>query len=66
MNRPKDFRVANADNILKDMDIAFEDVCAAMEEAGVNNPKKLSVFEFNQRIEYFNKKKSKNNTAKNG
>lgn len=41
------------------MDAAFEDVCSAMQEAGVSDPKKLSTFEFYYKIQYFEAKKQK-------
>lgn len=41
------------------MDLEFETLCAALESNGVLNPKKLSVFEFNAKIDYFEKKTSK-------
>lgn len=42
------------------MDMAFEEVCAVLEEAGVNNPKQMTVFEFNQRKIFYEKKWSNN------
>lgn len=59
MNEPKDFKANSPDNILNEMDISFENVCTALEEAGVNNPKKLTVFEFQSKIIYFESKKPK-------
>jgi len=35
MNEPKDFKANSPDNILNEMDISFENVCTALEEAGV-------------------------------
>ncbi len=67
MNYPKDFRSSNPDNILNEMDIAFENVVSALEEVGVNYPKKLTVFEFNQRVQYFeSKRKPGKNHPENG
>lgn len=42
------------------MDRTFEHLCIQMQEAGIQNPKKLSKFEFEQVIDYF-KEKNKNN-----
>ena len=57
LNRPYDFRTDNPESILKEMDMSFEDTYSAMEEAGVSNPKKMSVFEYHAKIQYFNKKR---------
>lgn len=56
MNLPRDFRASNPDNVLKEIDMAYENVCAAMEGSGIVSPKKLSQFEFLQRMEYLQKK----------
>ncbi len=59
LNPPEEFRSYEPDNIINRMDIHFENVCASMEEAGVMAPKKLSTFEFKQRVEFLNKKAAK-------
>lgn len=38
------------------MDHSFENLCIVMQEAGVTNPKELTKFEFEERINYFIKK----------
>jgi len=59
LERPREFRLESPENEMKEMDVSFENLCASMEEAGVSHPNKLTVFQFNQRIEYFQKKKSR-------
>lgn len=61
INPPKDFS-SSPDSVINQMDVSFENLCASLEEAGVSRPKKLSVFEFNQRIAYY-QEKAKNNKA---
>lgn len=57
LQKPKEFRSSKENNYLNQKDLAFEEVVALMEEMGVRSPKKLSVFEFQQRIEHYRKKK---------
>lgn len=59
INTPKIFSNESEDNVLRGMDLSFENLCASMEEAGINNPKGLSVFEFNSKLDYFESKKPK-------
>lgn len=59
LSKPNDFRFSNPDNVLNQLDANFEDVCSAMQEAGMIDPKKLSTFEFYSKIEYFENKKRK-------
>ncbi len=61
LQKPKEFRSNQENNYLNQKDLAFEEMVALMEEMGVRNPKKLSVFEFQQRIEHYRKKKKSNN-----
>lgn len=44
------------DDLVK-IDLGFEILCASLEEAGVTNPKSLSTYEFEAKINYFNSKK---------
>ncbi len=60
MNNPKDYQSESPENILNAIDLSFEDACASLEEAGVLSPKGLTVFEFNQRVEYYRKKHTQN------
>lgn len=60
LNPPNDFSANSPNNIIRDMELSFEKLCASMEEAGINSPKTLTVFEFYSRIDFFeSKKKSK-------
>ena len=62
---PYNFNTGDPDNmpITKEMDLSFEKAIAAMEEAGFKNPKDLTVFEWNVRIDYMkeSRKQSENN-----
>jgi len=54
---PKIFSDSHPDNCIREAEIAFEALCTNLEELGVMNPKKLTVFEFYSKIRYFKKKK---------
>lgn len=41
------------------MDLEHESVCAHLENNGVQNPKKLTVFEFQAKLDFFEKKQPK-------
>lgn len=57
---PHSFDSSNPDNFLKGVELSFESVCTNLEEMGVTNPKRLTVFEFYSKIRYFkNKNKPK-------
>lgn len=58
LNRPKDFKLDNPENVLNNLDISFENLIAVLEESNVSNPKNLTVFEFYQRLQYYESKKS--------
>ena len=60
LNPPKDFS-DTADSCIIHLEKSFEYLCTSMEEVGISSPKKLSVYEFNSKIDYF---KSKNKSAK--
>ena len=57
---PQDFSPSSQDNAVKNINLSFYKICAALEEAGVNNPKELSVFEFNVKLDHFYNKKKQN------
>ena len=57
MNEPHEFNSSNPDNYLLTMDMAFEDACIAMKEAGIHDAKELTVFAWEQTFQYFKKKK---------
>ena len=60
INSPKSFSNESEDNILRTTDLAFENLVTSMEEAGINAPKGLTVFEFNSKLDYFEKKNKQN------
>ena len=41
------------------MDLSFAKLCTSLEEAGIANPRLLSVFDFNVKINYFEEKNKK-------
>lgn len=57
MMNPKIFIQGHPDNCITAFEISFEELCANLEEIGVMNPKRLTVFEFYSKIRYFKKKK---------
>lgn len=56
---PKIFASENPDNCIRASELAFEALCTNLEELGVMQPKKLTVFEFYSKIRYFKTKKHK-------
>ena len=54
--KPLKFNPYEPDNILKNNDESFEEVCAVMEENGIDKPKQLSEFEFYSRLKYYKDK----------
>jgi len=63
INPPRDFNQSNHESILNEIDLSFERLCSSLEEAGVQQPKKMSVFEFNQRVDYYKEKHKKDNVT---
>jgi len=59
LSKPNDFNTANSDNIINTIDKSFEQLCASLEESGVQSPKKMTTFEFNQRVDYYQEKAKK-------
>ena len=60
INSPKVFANESDDNILRAMDLAFQKLVTSMEEVGINKPNKLTVFEFNSKLDYFETKNKPN------
>jgi len=56
--KPKVFAEGHPDNCINEIELAFESLCTNLEEMGVMNPKKLTVFEFYSKIRYFKSKKA--------
>ncbi len=38
------------------MDLSFARICTVMEESGIKDPKKLTVFEFNAKLDFLQQK----------
>ena len=57
LNEPKDFGSRSTNNAVRYVELSFEKLCTSMEEAGINNPKGLTVFEFYAKLDYFEDKK---------
>jgi hypothetical protein len=53
---PKNFNPEDTKNIVVFQEKSFERICAALEELGVHEPGKLSVYKFYNKIEYFKNK----------
>lgn len=53
---PKEYDERKPESVVNQMDKSFEKICSTLEEVGVSNPKNLSIFEFESRIEYFREK----------
>lgn len=56
---PKNFETADPDNYVKRIELSFENICTALEELGVKDPATLTVFQFYNKVVYFEKKKVK-------
>lgn len=53
---PAVFDPADPQNSIVKMELSFESLCTQLEELGVQNPKRLTVFEFYSKIRYFKAK----------
>ena len=53
IDAPQNFDLKDPNNIITKLDLNFQSECASLERSGVENPKKLSVFEFNAKRDYF-------------
>jgi hypothetical protein len=62
---PKNFNTSDPKGVLVEMDNSFEDVCFLLEHHGVSNPKELSVYEFQKRLEIIERKLPKKNGSEN-
>lgn len=58
-NPPGNFLDSSSENEIIRMDIAFQKVCTSMEEVGVKDPAKLTVFEFESKVDYYEDKAKK-------
>lgn len=59
MLSPRNFDSQDENNVVKGMEMSFENVCTALEELGINDPQNLTVFSFYSKIAYFEKKNKK-------
>jgi len=59
MNTPKDFNEESENNIIRISESIYESTCTVLEEAGVNNVKDLTVFEFESKKDFYEKKAKK-------
>lgn len=57
---PKNFNPFDPHNDLLKHEKDFEGLVSSLEEAGIHGVKSMTVFEFYSRMEYFEKKNSKN------
>jgi hypothetical protein len=55
-NTPMNFNPYDDTNIIMSNERSFEDICVVLEEQGVQEPKRLTEFEFNSKLQYFEKK----------
>lgn len=53
---PNKFDPYEAENVLMGSEVAFEDVINTMEDQGSFNPKKLTEFEFYNKLQFYRKK----------
>lgn len=58
LQTPKNFDNQDPENLVIQREKSFENICATLEDLGVTNPKRLTVFEFYSRLEYYKKKKA--------
>lgn len=56
---PKNYNEQDPENYIKTLEISFEQLCTALEELGINNPRALTVFQFYSKVTYFEEKRRK-------
>lgn len=59
MRPPQDFSAKSANNAVNQIDLSFSKLCASLEDAGVQNPRDLSVYDFNVRLDFYYDKNKK-------
>lgn len=62
--KPKRFSSEDKENVILQHDNAFENLCIALEQSGIQQPKKLTVFEFYKRLKYIEKQNKKHGKLK--
>jgi hypothetical protein len=55
-DKPNKFDPYDQDNVLMTGELNFEDVCNTMEDQGSFSPKKLTEFEFYNKLQFYKKK----------
>lgn len=60
INTPKDFGEESENNIIRISEAIYERTCTILEDAGVRNIKELTVFEFESKRDFYEKKAKKN------
>ena len=53
---PQDFAAKSPNNAVDQIDLAFHNLCASLEDAGIHDPKNLSIYDLNVRLAFYNKK----------
>lgn len=56
---PKNFDPSDSNNYISLVEKSFENLCTTLEEWGIVQPHRLTVFQFYSKIRYFKEKKSK-------
>lgn len=56
VDQPKNFNYSDPNNYISSFRKSFSHICTSLEELGINNPSKLTVFDFNSKVEYFERK----------
>lgn len=54
---PKNFDNNDVDNYIRRIELSFEALCASIEDLGVARPGELTIFQFYNKLLYFEKKK---------
>lgn len=63
---PKNFDPTDPENYIRGMEKSFESLIATLEDLGVKDPKRLTVFEFYSRYEFYKKKNKPKKPTANG
>jgi hypothetical protein len=65
MSSPQIYSTTDPESVLVTMDAQFGQICASLEDAGVSKPNKLTVFDFYQRVGYYENKAKRNKRENN-
>ena len=61
MSVPYNLQTNDPNSMIVQMDIEMERAITSLETAGIHDPGSLTVFQFNQRVDYLKEKKPKEN-----